>query len=101
MRYTVRDPLRATGVVVLLGVIMTILDTTIMNVAVTPLAREFHTSTATMQWVITGYLLALSTAIPLTGWALGRFGTKRVWPASLVLFVAGSALAPPPGRCPA
>jgi EmrB/QacA subfamily drug resistance transporter len=78
--------------VVLLGVIMTILDTTIMNVAVTPLAREFHTTTSTMQWVITGYLLALSTAIPLTGWAMGRFGTKTVWLTSLVLFAAGSAL---------
>ncbi|MEU8141311.1 MDR family MFS transporter [Nonomuraea sp. NPDC048901] len=92
MRYSVRDPLKTTGLVVLLGVIMTILDTTIMNVAVNVLARDFHTTLATMQWVITGYLLALSMTIPITGWAVGRFGTKAVWLTSLVLFAGGSAL---------
>ncbi|WP_219470702.1 MDR family MFS transporter [Nonomuraea rhizosphaerae] len=92
MRYGVRHPLLVTGTVVLLGVIMTILDSTIMNVAVGPLAREFGTTVATMQWVITGYLLALSVSIPMTGWAVGRFGAKPVWVASLLLFGAGSAL---------
>ncbi|MER6948857.1 MFS transporter [Nonomuraea sp. NPDC000554] len=92
MRYTVAPSLRTTGLVVLLGVIMTILDTTIMNVAVNALARDFQTTLATMQWVITGYLLALSMTIPITGWAVGRFGAKAVWLASLVLFTGGSVL---------
>ncbi|SDL09519.1 DHA2 family efflux MFS transporter permease subunit [Nonomuraea jiangxiensis] len=93
MRYSVRTPpLWATALAVLLGVVMTMLDTTIVNVALDTLAREFRTSLATMQWAVTGYLLALSMTVPVTGWAVGRFGGRKVWLVSLVLFVAGSAL---------
>ncbi|MFC4006335.1 DHA2 family efflux MFS transporter permease subunit [Nonomuraea purpurea] len=92
MRYSVRDPLVATGLVVLLGVVMTMLDTTIVNVALGTLAREFRTTPAGMQGVVTGYLLALSMTVPVTGWAVGRFGSAKVWFVSLVLFIAGSAL---------
>ncbi|MEV4168868.1 DHA2 family efflux MFS transporter permease subunit [Nonomuraea sp. NPDC049709] len=92
MRYGVRTPLGATGLVVLLGVVMTMLDTTIVNVALGTLARDFHTTLATMQWAVTGYLLALSMTVPVTGWAAGRFGGRNVWLVSLVLFIAGSAL---------
>ncbi|MFC7584270.1 DHA2 family efflux MFS transporter permease subunit [Nonomuraea antimicrobica] len=92
MRYSVRSPLWATGLVVLLGVVMTMLDTTIVNVALGVLTREFRATFATMQWAVTGYLLALSMTVPVTGWAVGRFGGRRVWLVSLVLFVAGSAL---------
>ncbi|MEV5894173.1 DHA2 family efflux MFS transporter permease subunit [Nonomuraea fuscirosea] len=93
MRDSVRAPLWATSLVVLLGVVMTMLDTTIVNVALSTLARDFGTTLATMQWAVTGYLLALSMTVPVTGWAMGRFGTRKVWLVSLVLFVAGSALA--------
>lgn len=87
------DPaLRRTAVAVLLGVVMTILDSTVVNVAITTLGRDFHTSLATIQWVLTGYLLALSMTIPVTGWAVRRFGDRTIWITSLVLFVAGSAL---------
>ncbi|MEV1170240.1 MFS transporter, partial [Nonomuraea sp. NPDC049784] len=92
MRYGVRTPLRTTGLVVLLGVVMTMLDTTIVNVALGTLAGDFHTTLATMQWAVTGYLLALSMTVPITGWAVGRFGSRNVWLVSLLLFVAGSAL---------
>ncbi|TMR94386.1 DHA2 family efflux MFS transporter permease subunit [Nonomuraea basaltis] len=92
MRYSVRNPLRTTGLVVLLGVVMTMLDTTIVNVAITSLARGFGTTIATMQWAVTGYLLTLSMTVPVTGWAVGRFGSRNVWLVSLVLFIAGSAL---------
>ncbi|MGP3958926.1 DHA2 family efflux MFS transporter permease subunit [Nonomuraea sp. 3N208] len=92
MRYGVRLPFWTTGLAVLLGVVMTMLDTTIVNVAVNTLARGFDTTLATMQWSITGYLLALSMTVPVTGWAVGRFGSRNVWLVSLVLFVAGSAL---------
>ncbi len=81
------------SVVVILGSMMSILDTTIVNVAIDSLARDFHTSLATIQWVSTGYLLALATVIPLTGWAADRFGTKRLYIMSIVLFVVGSAAA--------
>ncbi len=79
--------------VVVLGTTMSILDTTIVNVAINALARNFHTSLSTIQWVSTGYMLALATVIPLTGWGADRFGTKRLFMGSIVLFLAGSALA--------
>src|SRR6266540_6158239 len=81
------------GAVVVIGTIMAILDATIVNVAIPTLGRDFHTSISTIQWVMTGYLLAFASVIPLTGWASERFGAKRVWIASLLLFMTGSALA--------
>jgi MFS family permease len=86
-----RDLLRLASVVVL-GTIMSILDTTIVNVAIETLGRELHSSLSAIQWVSTGYLLALATVIPLTGWAMERFGGKRMWMISVTLFMAGSAL---------
>src|SRR5689334_18259822 len=71
---------------------MSILDTTIVNVALETLGRELHSSLAEIQWVITGYMLALAAVIPVTGWAARRFGPRRLYLLSLVLFSAGSAL---------
>src|SRR5476651_378029 len=78
--------------VVILGMIMPILDTTIVNVALHTLGHDLHSSLAQIQWVITGYLLSLAAVIPITGWAARRFGAKRVYMTSLVLFTIGSAL---------
>jgi len=87
------DPhLRRLALVVVLGSIMSILDTTIVNVAIPTFARDFRAPLSTVQWVSTGYLLALAMTIPLTGWAVERFGSKRMWIASLALFLLGSAL---------
>ena len=71
---------------------MSILDTTVVNVAINTLSRDFSTDLATIQWVVTGYTLALATVIPVTGWAADRFGTKRLYLLAIVLFVGGSAL---------
>jgi EmrB/QacA subfamily drug resistance transporter len=81
-----------TGLVIICGQIMAVLDTTIVNVALDTLSRDLHTSLSATQWVITGYLLALGLAVPLSGWATGRFGTKAVWIAALMMFTLGSAL---------
>ena len=81
-----------TAAVVLLGAIMSILDTTVINVAIDRLAIDFNASLTTIQWVVTGYTLALAAVIPLTGWAADRFGTKRIYIWSLVLFLVGSIL---------
>jgi EmrB/QacA subfamily drug resistance transporter len=87
------DPaLKRLSVVVILGAVMTVLDTTIVAVAINTLGRDFDVSVATIQWVATGYLLALSMVIPLTGWAMERFGTRTLWFSSLGLFLAGSVL---------
>ena len=81
------------GAVIVLGTIMTVLDVTIVNVAVPTLGAEYGTSISTIQWVLTGYMLAFASVIPLSGWASERFGAKRVWIASLLVFMLGSALA--------
>jgi len=78
--------------VVILGMIMSILDTTIVNVALETLGHDLHSPISQIQWVITGYLLSLAAVIPITGWAARRFGAKRVYLVSLVLFTLGSAL---------
>ena len=72
--------------VVVLGAIMTILDATIVNVALPTLGRDFHASIATIQWVPTVYLLAFASVIPLTGWASQRLGAKELWLGSLAAF---------------
>jgi EmrB/QacA subfamily drug resistance transporter len=78
--------------VVIIGMVMSILDTTIVNVALHTLSEDLHTTLAQIQWVATGYLLALAAVIPLTGWSARRFGAKRVYLVSITLFTLGSAL---------
>jgi len=78
--------------VVILGMIMSILDTTIVNVALDTLAKDLHTTISEIQWVATGYLLSLAAVIPLTGWAARKYGAKNVYIWSIVLFTLGSAL---------
>jgi EmrB/QacA subfamily drug resistance transporter len=78
--------------VVVLGVFMSILDTTIVNVALATLARELRAPLDEIQWVATGYLLSLAIVIPLSGWFSERFGSKRVWMSSVAIFGIGSAL---------
>ena len=56
------------------------------------LGHDLHSSISQIQWVVTGYLLSLAAVIPVTGWAARRFGAKRVYLTSLVLFTLGSAL---------
>ncbi len=77
--------------VVIVGMMMSILDTTIVNVALNTLGHDLHSPISQVQWVVTGYLLSLAAVIPVTGWAARRFGAKRVYLVSLVLFTAGSA----------
>ena len=80
------------GIVVVLGTIMAILDTTIVAVALNTLAKDFHVSISTIQWVTTGYLLALAVVIPVTGWGVHRIGAKPLYITSLILFIIGSIL---------
>ena len=79
--------------VIVLGTIMTVLDLTIVNVAIPTLGRDLGASIPAIQWVLTGYMLAFATVIPLTGWATERFGAKRAWLIALLTFLAGSVLA--------
>src|SRR3954453_3924341 len=78
--------------VVVVGVIMSILDTTIVNVALETLSRELDAPLSTIQWVSTGYLLSLASVIPLAGWMAERFGAQPVGMGSVGLFRLRSAL---------
>ncbi|HET9021014.1 MAG TPA: DHA2 family efflux MFS transporter permease subunit [Ornithinibacter sp.] len=88
--------LKIAGVVVL-GAIMSILDITVVNVALPTFQVEFGSPGdplpySTVAWTVTAYTLALATVIPLTGWAADRFGTKRLYMTALLLFTLGSTL---------
>jgi EmrB/QacA subfamily drug resistance transporter len=87
-----REVLVLAGVIVL-GTIMTVLDLTVVNVAIPTLASDLGASIPAIQWVMTGYMLAFATVIPLTGWAAERFGARRAWIFALLVFLAGSVLA--------
>ena len=79
--------------VVLTGTIMTILDSTIVNIAIPTLQHDLHAGSYTdIAWVVTGYLLAQGAVIPLTGWATDRWGTKRLYLITIVMFTVASML---------
>jgi EmrB/QacA subfamily drug resistance transporter len=80
------------AIVIVLGSIMSILDTTIVNIALDTLSKDLHSSFSSIQWVVSAYLLALGAVIPLTGWAVRRFGAFRIYMQALILFTVGSAL---------
>ena len=88
--------LKIAGVVVI-GAIMSILDITVVNVALPTFQTVFGSvahplAYSTVAWSVTAYTLALATVIPLTGWAADRFGTKRLYMTAIALFVSGSVL---------
>src|SRR5262249_7366093 len=74
------------------GLFMDLLDTTIVNVALPTLGKEFNAANTTLEWVVTGYLLSLAVWIPASGWLGDRFGTKKIFLLALFLFTVGSAL---------
>jgi EmrB/QacA subfamily drug resistance transporter len=77
---------------IVVGMIMVILDSTVMNVALPTLMDDFGATVNTMQWSITAYTLALSAVIPLAGWLTDRFGAKQIFLITIFLFAAGSLL---------
>jgi EmrB/QacA subfamily drug resistance transporter len=89
---TLPPQVRKAMLALIVGGIAAILDSTMVTLALHTLVVRLHSSDGTIQWVTTGYLLALAVAIPTTGWAEARWGGKRLWMAALVLFVSGSVL---------
>lgn len=87
-----RSPV-AIALVTALASFTIVMDTTIVNVALHALADEFDVPLTTIQWVTSGYVLALASVIPAAPWAMGRFGARRVYLGAITLFVVGSALA--------
>jgi len=80
------------AMIMILGALPPMLDSTIVNVAINGLANTFGTDLSVMQWAVTGYVLAMGIAVPFSGWLMQQFDSKRVYMAALGLFLVGSLL---------
>ncbi|HYP73516.1 MAG TPA: MFS transporter, partial [Microbacterium sp.] len=78
------------ALVLMVGGLAVIFDSTIMSIALKTLSIDLDVPLSTIQWVTTGYLLALGVAIPLVGWAQARWGGKRLWMIALTIFLVAS-----------
>jgi Major Facilitator Superfamily len=82
---------KITGVVAL-APLMTSLDSTVVNVSLSTLGQELRVPLTTIQWVVTGYLLALALMLPLSGWLVDRVGAKRLYLGCFAAFTCASLL---------
>ena len=82
----------ATAFTLVVGALAVVFDTTIVSVTLNSLVTELHSSLSTIQWVSTGYLLAMFVTIPIAGWAQAALGGKRLWILALLVFLLGSVL---------
>jgi EmrB/QacA subfamily drug resistance transporter len=79
--------------ILVLGAVLPMLDSTIVNIAVNDLAKVFSASFTVTQWVVTGYVLALGIAVPFSGWMMQKYDGKGVYMGALGLFLLASLLA--------
>ncbi|MFT8361547.1 MAG: MDR family MFS transporter [Sporolactobacillus sp.] len=76
-----------------LGAIAPMLDSTMVTIAVHQLTRDFNATLAIVQWSITGYVLALAMAVPVSGWLMNQFNGKRIFIHAVIAFGVTSLLA--------
>ncbi|WP_178022082.1 DHA2 family efflux MFS transporter permease subunit [uncultured Paenibacillus sp.] len=69
-----------------LGAIAPMLDSTMVNIAIDVLIQDFHTTLDIIQWSITGYVLALAMAVPISGWLMNQFNGKKIFIGAVVAF---------------
>ena len=80
------------GSVAVLGSFLAQLDATVVNVSLSSLAVTLHSSLSAIQWVTSGYLLALALMLPLSGWMVDRIGAKALYLWCFSGFTLSSAL---------
>ncbi|MHA7984780.1 MDR family MFS transporter [Rathayibacter sp. CAU 1779] len=85
-------PLIRLALVIMIGGVTPLIDTTVVNVALHTIGEDFGVGASSVQWVTTAYLLTMAVTVPVTTWASDRFGARRLWLIGLVLFLAGSGL---------
>lgn len=78
--------------IALIGAFMSILDSSIVNVAIPTMMHVFNTDTSTIEWVVTAYMLALGVVVPFSAWLGDRYGYKQLYIVSMALFTLGSLL---------
>jgi EmrB/QacA subfamily drug resistance transporter len=76
--------------VVLLGPFMAQMDSTVVNVSLSAIRDDLHSSTESAQWIVSAYLLALALVLPLNGWLVDRLGAKRLYLGCFTLFTVTS-----------
>jgi EmrB/QacA subfamily drug resistance transporter len=79
--------------IMVLGMFAPALDSTIVNVAIKTIVIELNSSISVVQWVTTGYILAMGIAVPVSGWLINRFSGKKLYLLTLILFSLSSVLA--------
>ena len=76
-----------------LGAIAPMLDTTMVNIAIDNLSKDFNTTLDTIQWSVTGYVLALAIAVPVSGWLMNKCNGKKIFVGAVIAFGVISVLA--------
>ena len=79
-----------TAIVLVFGALAPLFDSTMVNVAIHTIAVDMKVTISVVQWITTGYVLAMGLAVPISGWATNRFGGKRLYVFSLAVFLIGS-----------
>ncbi|WP_333887509.1 DHA2 family efflux MFS transporter permease subunit [Clostridium sp.] len=79
-------------IVVVIGTFMSILDSSIVNIALPKMMAVFGVSMDDSKWILTAYTLALGAIIPLTGYLQDVFGSKKIYMFALTMFTLGSML---------
>jgi EmrB/QacA subfamily drug resistance transporter len=82
----------AVSVVFVAAMFMSIMDVTIVNVALPTIGRDFSVTPTAVDAISIAFLVSLAVFIPASGWLGDRFGGKRVLLAAIVVFTAASAL---------
>jgi DHA2 family multidrug resistance protein len=80
------------AIAVTLASMMELIDTSIVNVALTQMSANLGATLDEIAWVSTGYIVAAVIVLPMTGWLSGYFGRRRYFTASIIIFTVASAL---------
>ncbi len=79
-------------IIVMIGMVMAMLDSSIVNVSIPKIMADFGSSVADIEWVVTAYMLGFAVLMPLTAWFRDRVGHKLLYSMSLIVFTVGSLL---------
>ena len=88
---TPKDIMRTAWILVI-GAIAPMLDSTMVNIALNKLMLDFHSTLTALQWSVTGFVLALGAAVPISGWLMNHFNGKKVYAAAMFGFSITSFL---------
>jgi len=80
------------AIILVIAALAPMLDTTMTNVAINTIMKDLNSSVNLVQWVTTGYILALGIAVPIAGWAVDHFSGKKIYLLALSIFLVGSII---------